>query len=257
MRKLKPINKDIKNIKGLSKAILITLVKAIALLIKNILYIGYLLIYNFNSFIGKLYLKMPRIIRVGLIYTLLFMAIVNLITIDKTEAKNGNIEFVAMNTNIEKNRDNELAIVIETDDTEDKVTEETQIDNTNKKCDLGTIECKIYNKAKEYDMTDEQAYLLIAISKHETGNWTSSAFKNKNNFGGLMGKSGLKSYSSFDDGLDAFVSLLKNRYFDKGLTTIEKIQPVYCPVGAKNDPNNLNKYWKTNVKKYYNEYLNK
>lgn len=72
-----------------------------------------------------------------------------------------------------------------------------------------------------------------------------------------MGSNGLKSYSSFDEGLDAFVSLLKNRYFNKGLTTIEKIQPVYCPVGAKNDPNNLNKYWSANVTKYYNEYLNK
>lgn len=254
MRKLKPINKDIKNIKGLSKAILITLVKAIALLIKNILYIGYLLIYNFNSFIGKLYLKMPRIIRVGVIYTLLFMAIVNLITIDKTEAKNGNIEFVAMNTKIEDNENNELAIAIESDD---NTTEEIIENKKENKCNLGTIECKIFDKTKEYKMTDEQAYLLIAISRHETGNWTSSAFKNKNNFGGLMGSNGLKTYSSFDEGLDAFVSLLKNRYFDKGLNTPEKIQPVYCPIGAKNDPNGLNKYWKTNVKKYYNEYLNK
>lgn len=89
MVKLKPINKDIKNIKGLSKAILITLLKAIILLIKNILYIEYLLIYNFNSFMGNLYLKMPRIVRVGVIYTLLFMAIVNMITIDKTEASIG------------------------------------------------------------------------------------------------------------------------------------------------------------------------
>lgn len=254
MRKLKPINKDIKNVKGLSKAILITLLKAITLLIKNILYIGYLLIYNFNSFIGKLYLKMPRIIRVGLIYTLLFMAIVNLITIDKTEAKNGNIEFVAMNTDIKYESSEELAIAIKNDNTNNEKAEETKSEN---KCNLGAIECKIFNKAKEYEMTDEQAYLLIAISKHETGNWTSSAFKNKNNFGGLMGANGLKSYSSFDDGLDAFVSLLKNRYFNKGLTTAEKIQPVYCPVGAKNDPNNLNKYWKTNVTEYYNEYLNK
>lgn len=252
MRKLKPINKDIKNIKGLSKAILITLVKAIALLIKNILYIGYLLIYNFNSFIGKLYLKMPRIIRVGLIYMLLFMAIVNLITIDKTEAIN--IKSMANNINlkdIENTEDTELAIAIKNDDDKEETTEEQN------NCSLETIECKIFDKAKEYDMTDEQAYLLIAISRHETGNWTSSAFKSKNNFGGLMGSNGLKSYSSFDEGLDAFVSLLKNRYFNKGLTTIEKIQPVYCPVGAKNDPNNLNKYWKMNVKKYYNEYLNK
>lgn len=252
MVKLKPINKDIKNIKGLSKAILITLLKAIILLIKNILYIGYLLIYNFNSFMGNLYLKMPRIVRVGVIYTLLFMAIVNMITIDKTEAKNGNISFVAMNTNLETEKDNELAIT-----TDYKVEEKIIEDKKENKCNLGTIECKIYNKSKEYEMTDDQAYLLIAISKHETGNWTSAAFKNKNNFGGLMGANGLKSYSSFDEGLDAFVSLLNNRYFNKGLTTIEKIQPVYCPVGANNDPNNLNKYWKTNVTKYYNEYLNK
>lgn len=252
MKKTTPISKDIKNVKGLSKAILITLVKAIILLIKNALYIIYLIIYNFNSFTGNLYLKMPRIIRVGLIYTLLFMAIVNMITFDKTEAKNGNVEFVAMNTKIEDNENNELAIA-----TDYKVEEEIIEDKTDDKCSLGTIECKIYNKAKEYEMTDDQAYLLIAISRHETGNWTSSAFKNKNNFGGLMGANGLKSYSSFDEGLDAFVSLLKNRYFNKGLTTVEKIQPVYCPVGAKNDPNNLNQYWKMNVKKYYNEYLKK
>lgn len=254
MRKLKPINKDIKNVKGLFKAILFSLLKAIVLLIKNILYIGYLLIYNFNSFIGNLYLKMPRIIRVGVIYTLLFMAIVNLITIDKTDAKNGNISFVAINTDIKQNNSDELAVAIENDD---NTTEEIIENKKEDKCNLRTIECKIYSKAKEYDMTDEQAYLLIAISRHETGNWSSSAFKNKNNFGGLMGSNGLKSYSSFDEGLDAFVSLLKNRYFNKGLTTIEKIQPVYCPVGAKNDPNNLNKYWSANVTKYYNEYLNK
>lgn len=252
MRKLKPINKDIKNIKGLSKAILITLIKAIILLIKNILYIGYLLIYNFNNFMGNLYLKMPRIIRVGVIYTLLFMAIVNMITIDKTEAKKGNISFVAMNTNLETEKDDELAIA-----TDYKVEEEIIENKKEDKCNLGNIECQIYNKAKEYEMTDDQAYLLIAISRHETGNWTSSAFKNKNNFGGIMGANGLKSYNTFDDGLEAFVSLLKNRYFNKGLTTIEKIQPVYCPVGAKNDPNNLNQYWKANVKKYYDEYLNK
>ena len=199
---------------------------------------------------GNLYLKMPRIIRVGLIYTLLFMAIVNMITIDKTEANNGNIEFVAINTKTEDIENNELAIAINDSNNEEIIEEQNN-------CSLGTIECKIYSKGKEYEMTDEQVYLLIAISRHETGNWSSSAFKNKNNFGGLMSSNGLKSYSSFDEGLDAFVSLLKNRYFNKGLTTVEKIQPVYCPVGAKNDPNNLNKYWKTNVKKYYDEYLSK
>lgn len=252
MKKITPINKDIKNVKGLTKSILVTLLKAIILLIKNVLYIGYLIIYNFNSLIGNLYLKMPRIIRVGVIYTLLFMAVVNLITIDKTEAKNGNIKFVAMNMKSEEIENDELAIAIENDEIEEQ--NEIIEENT---CTLTGIECKIYSKAKEYNMTDNQAYLVIAISKHETGNWTSSAFKNKNNFGGLMGSNGLKTYDTQNDGLDAFVKLLKNRYFDKGLDTVEKIQPVYCPIGAKNDPNGLNKYWKINVQKYYNEYSNK
>lgn len=247
------MNKELKNIKGLSKAIIITLFKAIVLLIKNILFIAYLLIYNFNDFMAKIYMKLPRILKVGIIYTLLLMAMVNLITIDKTEAKNGNIEFISMaKTQLENNDVNELAIAIENDEIE----EQNEVIEENA-CTLTGIECKIYNKAKEYNMTDGQAYLIIAISKHETGKWTSSAFKNKNNFGGLMGSNGLKSYDTQADGLDAFVKLLKNRYFDKGLNTIEKIQPVYCPIGAKNDPNGLNKYWKINVQKYYSEYSNK
>lgn len=93
----------------------------------------------------------------------------------------------------------------------------------------------------------------VAISKHETGNYTSEAFKEKNNVGGMMCNSGLISYSTLDDGIEAFVSNLKYNYIDEGLDTIEKIQPKYCPIGAANDPKGLNKYWVGGVTKYYNE----
>ena len=124
-------------------------------------------------------------------------------------------------------------------------------------CNLNEIECKIYNKAREVELTHEQAMMIVAISKHETGNWTSRAFKNKNNFGGVMCNTGLKQYSSLEEGLNGFVNLLKNRYFNRGLDTVDKIGAVYCPVGASNDPNGLNQHWIPNVTKYYNEYLQK
>ena len=138
-----------------------------------------------------------------------------------------------------------------------EIVEEIKEENT---CYLSTeIECKIYNKAIENEMTHEQAILLVAISKHETGNWTSYNFKNKNNLGGLYnGKEGtFYSYETLEKGIEAFVNLLKNRYFGKGLNTIEEIGNVYCPVGAKNDPNGLNKNWIPKVSQYYNNYLGK
>ena len=117
-------------------------------------------------------------------------------------------------------------------------------------CKLDSTTCKIKRVAEKYGMDWK---LAVAISKHETGNYTSEAFKEKNNVGGMMCSSGLISYSTLDDGVEAFVSNLKYNYIDEGLDTIEKIQPKYCPIGAANDPKGLNKYWVGGVTKYYNE----
>lgn len=117
-------------------------------------------------------------------------------------------------------------------------------------CKLDSTTCKIKRVAEKYGMDWK---LAVAISKHETGNYTSEAFKEKNNVGGMMCNSGLISYSTLDDGIEAFVSNLKYNYIDEGLDTIEKIQPKYCPIGAANDPKGLNKYWVGGVTKYYNE----
>ncbi|GAA0382731.1 glucosaminidase domain-containing protein [Paenibacillus motobuensis] len=94
--------------------------------------------------------------------------------------------------------------------------------------------------------------LLAAIAIHETGNGTSNAAKNKNNVGGMMGKNGLMSFSSIQEGIDKMASNLKRNYFDQGLTSIAQIQRKYAPVGAANDPTNLNKNWISGVTKYYN-----
>lgn len=94
--------------------------------------------------------------------------------------------------------------------------------------------------------------LLAAIAIHETGNGTSNAVKNKNNVGGMMGKNGLMTFSSLEEGIDKMASNLKRNYIDKGLNTIEQIQQKYAPNGAANDPTGLNSYWTSGVKKYYN-----
>lgn len=93
--------------------------------------------------------------------------------------------------------------------------------------------------------------LLAAIAVHETGNGTSSAAKSKNNVGGMMGKNGLMSFGSLEEGIDKMASNLKRNYIDKGLTTIEQIQKKYAPVGAANDPTGLNNNWVNGVNKYY------
>lgn len=73
-------------------------------------------------------------------------------------------------------------------------------------------------------------YLATAIVLHETGcNYScSAAVRNKNNVGGMMGKGGLISFNSLEEGIKAFVVNLKEKYYDKGLNTPELINPKYA-----------------------------
>lgn len=123
------------------------------------------------------------------------------------------------------------------------------------KCAYGIYECAIYDSALEYGLNDEQAKIAIAISKHETGTYTSAIFKNNNNIGGLYNSSAscFYKYDSVEDGIDAYIRNLKNGYFDKGLNTIEKIQAKYAPLNAENDPTGLNNNWISGVTYFYNE----
>ncbi|RYD07207.1 hypothetical protein N752_01075 [Desulforamulus aquiferis] len=82
---------------------------------------------------------------------------------------------------------------------------------------------------------------LAAVAMHETGNGTSRAIRENNNVGGMMKPGGgLMSFSSISEGINAMASNLKQLYLDDGLYTISQIQKRYAPVGAGNDPTNLN-----------------
>lgn len=223
------------------------LIKNTAYMLVGSIYILYIVIKFINDLAANAFMCLPRILKVSIIYTLVLTPVIFYNypkTIVKEVEKIKVIKIVqALETKEEKPKKEKVEVAKESDENSCKLSKE--------------IECTIYNRGIKKGLTNEQALMVVAISKHETGNWTSNAYKNKHNFGGIMCSSGLKNYSSFDEGLNAFINLLKNHYFDKGLTSVKKIGAKYCPVGAKNDPTGVNKYWVPNVTKYYNEYLKK
>ena len=71
--------------------------------------------------------------------------------------------------------------------------------------------------------------LAVSIARVETGNFTSELFLKYNNLGGLSNDYGWYKYDTLIEGINAYVSMLKLEYIDKGLDTPEKMQPKYCP----------------------------
>ena len=225
---------------------LMVLVKALFMIEKSIVKIIYLIIKFIDNLMAKLFMKLPRLLRVGIVYSLIGLSILNFVDIPSrtVSAKTNTNENVAIATE---------NLPVET--TEKPIVEE-KVENTTCKFDNENA-CNIYNKAIEKGLTENQSLLVVAISTHETGYWTSKAFTENHTFGGIMTSKGLKSYSPYEEGLDHFVNVLKNYYFDKGLTTIEQIGAKYCPVGAKNDPKGLNVNWVPSVTSIYNSYTQK
>ncbi|MEH7076573.1 glucosaminidase domain-containing protein [Neobacillus drentensis] len=95
--------------------------------------------------------------------------------------------------------------------------------------------------------------LLTAIAQHETGNGTSKAAYIKNNVAGMMGKNGLKSYSSIEESIMDMARNLSKNYIGIGLTSISKIAGKYAPIGAGNDPIGLNNHWVNGVSKFFDQ----
>lgn len=198
----------------------------------------YRLIFKFDGVIAKLFMKLPRLQRAMLIWVLVIN--VGISIYDTFNIPQPKI--------IKKQKTETVAIVMPVHEEETK-----EIEVKENVCSFDKVSCIIYNKANELGMSEREAIISIAIARWETGNYTSSAFLNKHNVGGMMGSKGLIQYSSLDEGVIKFLSNLKNNYFAIGLDTIEKIQQKYCPIGAKNDPNGLNKYWLNGVTNLYNE----
>lgn len=225
-----------RNLKALPKNVVMSIIYILVAL----LYIIYILVKGFNNLIVKLFMKIPRLIRVALIYAMVINMVTNIILV----SGNHNLELI-----------NPLSLEVIHFDYE-QVNFNVEGEKT-QECKFDSTSCLIYNKAKELGLNEDQTLMSIAISKWETGNYTSVAFRSKNNVGGMMCSSGLITYSSLEEGIIAFLNNLKYNYFDIGLDTLEKIQPKYCPIGAENDPNNLNVNWLGGAQKMYNELKSK
>ena len=118
------------------------------------------------------------------------------------------------------------------------------------KCASGKL--KGYGETVVHLCGDElDPFLVLAIAKQETGNGTTPAIKYKNNPGGLMNSKGIIKFKSMYSGFKCMVKILKG-YRVRGLSSISRIQKIYCPIGAKNDPTGLNKHWRPSVTKFYN-----
>ena len=72
------------------------------------------------------------------------------------------------------------------------------------------------------------ASFLVGIANHESAMGKSDYARNKNNIAGIRGGNGYLTFSSVDECIDKMAANLKEKYIDKGLTTIEQINKKYA-----------------------------
>lgn len=91
--------------------------------------------------------------------------------------------------------------------------------------------------------------LLVAIAGSESSYGKFVPSGSHNPFGWGPGK----RFSSWQDAIFTVAEGLQRGYISQGLTTPQTIGPKYAPVGAANDPRNLNSNWVRNVSRIYEE----
>ena len=200
--------------------------------------------YKRKKEINKIWVKVKKVLIIffigfmcGLIYSNLF---IHSDLIAKAEI-NENEEVIQIDQEEEKSLKTQKKAELESLE---------KIEELSNECTLDEVSCKIKKVAQNYGVDWK---LAVAISMHETGKYTSVAFNDNNNVGGNFRSGSLMVFEDLDKGIDFFISNLKTKYIDLGLDTIEEISVKYAPIGADNDPNNLNQYWVSGVTKYYKE----
>jgi hypothetical protein len=121
---------------------------------------------------------------------------------------------------------------------------------------LGNLPDPLKPFAKDFEVAGAKygvaPNILAAISMHETGNGTSSAFRNKNNAMGISNASGPVEVGSVAESIDKMARLL-GKGINEGtgpyanVKSIADIANIYAPLGAGNDPRNLNQFWTQGV----------
>lgn len=86
---------------------------------------------------------------------------------------------------------------------------------------------------------------FAAICMHESANGASKFSREKNNVFGIFKNGKYHTFESVDECIEFSAKLLgTSKLYAGGKNfTVLGIQKVYCPVGAKNDPQGLNKHW--------------
>ncbi len=115
---------------------------------------------------------------------------------------------------------------------------------------------KLTNKGAVFLLASNEngldVFRQVAIAAHETNFGRSSYMMTHNNVGGMIGNSGrFMRFGSVDESIWFHARLLK-KYKDNGRETLTDIQPLYCPIGAQNDPTGINQYWLPGTIKIYN-----
>ncbi len=125
-----------------------------------------------------------------------------------------------------KSENNSLKADLKTVKEENKILKEefADINLSAAQISKDSLKQMIMTTAKQYGV---DPYLAVAISRHETENWTSSLCLYSNNFGGMQGADGWLKYSTAFKGIDAFCRLLKS-YSDNGMSTIGSMAYTYC-----------------------------
>ena len=91
---------------------------------------------------------------------------------------------------------------------------------------------------------------LVSIARAESSLGSDPGARARNN---AFGWGPHQTFASWEDNIATVARGLKAGYLDEGRTTLAQIQAKYCPVGAANDPTNLNSNWLRNTTAIYAE----
>ena len=119
------------------------------------------------------------------------------------------------------------------------------------------VEKLIIYYTKIYSNVDTS--IALSIGAAESGYYKVKYMLKRNNVYGGMSSKGLIHHENIEIGVLKYVRLLSKNYFGKGLTTLNSIGRIYCPVTNENGVKVASSHWINLVntaKKKYNNYDN-
>lgn len=102
--------------------------------------------------------------------------------------------------------------------------------STSEKEESKTVSEMIKERCKKHEIDYRTA---IAIARLESGNFTSEAYIEYNNVGGLSVNEVPIKYKTLEEGVNNFVDNLADNYYAKEYRTVEEISEKYCPINHK------------------------